>query len=110
MTTHLWTALTKASFFSACSTSVESSQIVATESAPADTIVFSSDETAKAQIWGVRLVLHSPQDLLTLSSWLSRVLTHSSSLTFHSLTRPSEADVTSCIPWERKSTRSTEFV
>jgi hypothetical protein len=47
----LWTDLINASFFSFCSASVESCQKVATESAPADTIVFSSLDTAIAQIW-----------------------------------------------------------
>lgn len=32
----------------------------------------------------------------TLSSWLSNVLIHSSSLIFQSFTNPSDADVTSC--------------
>lgn len=50
---HLCTAFTSASFFSACSTSVESSQKVATESDPADTMVFSSFATARAQICGI---------------------------------------------------------
>ena len=48
--TYLFTVLTSKSFASACSMAVESSQKVAMESAPAVTIIFSSDETASAHI------------------------------------------------------------
>lgn len=47
---HLWTAATMASFFSFCSTADESCQKVASESAPAEMMVASSDATDIDQI------------------------------------------------------------
>lgn len=81
-----------------------SCQMVRMESAPAERRVDSSDECASAQICmikkGGRLVdgyvTERVKEKPTLSSWLSNVLIHSSSLIFQSFTNPSDADVTSC--------------
>ena len=92
--THLRTRSACSCSFSSSSISVTSSQIVIIESAPPDTTNDSSRLMARAH---------------TFSSWLSSVSTHSSSLTFHTLTRPSLAAVASCMPRVIKSTRKTEF-
>jgi hypothetical protein len=100
-----------ASFSASCS-SVQSSQNVNTESAAPETIVLSSELIANAQICQCRHDLLSPDDPIrqTLSSWLSNVVVHSSSLMFQSFTNPSDALLTSCIPALTKSTLRTEFV